>query len=314
MTVVVPSYRRARQLAQCLEGLSNQTLRPRAVVVVVREGDRDTETQLDRSTMPGLRAVHVAEPGVLAALRAGVASTDTDLVAMTDDDAVPRPDWLARLLPHFADPSVGAAGGRDAVHQHDTVLEPTPTEVGRISTWGKVTGNHHLGLGHPRDVLVLKGVNMAFRKEALAFPERLRGSGPQVHHELASSLWAVRRGWRLIYDPEAVVDHYPGDRFGADTRVGFAPQATQDAAYNLTAVLLSLGPCPAWRRLAFGLLVGDRRTPGVVRALVAAVRPGDDRVVTRHLVPSLAGQLQAYRDWRCGQGIVMSAPIPEVEA
>jgi hypothetical protein len=251
---------------------------------------------------------------MLAALRAGVASTDTELVATTDDDAVPRPDWLARLLDHFGDPSVGAAGGRDAVHVGSTVLEPTTSEVGKISIWGKLIGNHHLGMGHPRNVTVLKGVNMAARRKALAFPERLRGSGAQAHNELAASLWAVRHGWRLIYDPEAVVDHYPGDRFDVDERDGYTPQAVRDSAYNLTAVILSLGPCPAWRRLAFGLLIGDRGTPGVGRALAAAFRPGDDRTVVRHLLPSLSGQLTAYRDWRTGDGIVMSAPTSELEA
>ena len=313
LTLVVPSYRRPKMLAACLGGVARQTLRPDEVIVVVRQGDLETHSQLEDLYLPDLRIVQVTRPGMLAALRAGVAAVDTEVVAMTDDDAVPRPDWLARLLPYFSDPSVGAVGGRDAVYQDDEPIEPATMQVGTVSTWGKVTGNHHLGLGQARDVMVLKGVNIAFRKESLAFPERLRGSGTQLHQDLATSLWAGQRGWRLVYDPKAVVDHYHGDRFGVDKREGtYSPQAARDAAYNLTAALVSLGPCPAWRRMAFGVLVGDRRAPGIARALAAAVRPAD-RVVVRHLVPSLSGQLEAYRDCRWGQGLTMSAPTPEVD-
>jgi hypothetical protein len=48
-------------------------------------------------------------------------------------------------------------------------------DVGRVGRWGKLVGNHHLGTGSARSVMVLKAVNMAFRREALAVPEQLRG-------------------------------------------------------------------------------------------------------------------------------------------
>jgi hypothetical protein len=43
-------------------------------------------------------------------------------------------------------------------------------------------GNHHLGVGEPREVDVLKGVNMSYRRTAIAdihFDERMRGTGAQ---------------------------------------------------------------------------------------------------------------------------------------
>src|SRR5439155_4056745 len=112
-----------------------------------------------------------------------------------------------------------------------------------------------------RDVMVLKGANMAFRREAVALPQGLRGRGAQVHFELAMSLWAIAQGWRLVYDPAAVVDHFIGPRFGADRRGRPERNAVRDATYNYVAALLSQRPELLWRRAAYGLLVGDRAAP-----------------------------------------------------
>jgi hypothetical protein len=98
-------------------------------------------------------------------------------------------------------------------------------------------------------------------------------------------------GWRLIYDPSAVIDHYRGPRFGADQRDRPEKIAIRDLSFNLVAAMLSLEPDRYWRRAVFGLLVGDREIPGVVRAGAALLRREWD--VARRLGPSLMGQVDA---------------------
>jgi glycosyltransferase involved in cell wall biosynthesis len=199
---------------------------------------------------------------------------------------------------HFRDPGVGGVGGRDIVQDEKHSKLPLTTDVGRIGRWGKMRGNHHLGTGPARDVMVLKGANMAFRREAIALPEGLRGSGAQVHFEVAMCLWARARNWRLVYDPSALVDHYIGPRFGADRRDRPEPGAVRDAAYNYVAALLGEHPELFWSRAAYGLLVGDRGAPGLARALAAVLQMDLD--VARRLVPSLSGQGEAL--WRAARG------------
>jgi hypothetical protein len=58
--------------------------------------------------------------------------------------------------------------------------------------------------------MVVQAANMALRREALALPDGLRGSGAQAHFEVAMCLWARKRDWRIVYDPAIVVDHYRG--------------------------------------------------------------------------------------------------------
>ncbi len=264
-----------------------------------REGDFETFEAVHGVSIDGLRGVSVAEPGQVAAMTAGVKQAVGSVVAFVDDDAVPRPDWTTRLLEQLADPRVGAVGGRDVVHTDpDRRLMPV---VGIVTKWGKVIGNHHLGVGPSRRVDTLKGVNMAFRREALVLPTGLRGSGAQVHNELVACLSAIRNGWQLVYDPSIIVDHFPGPRFDEDRRGVPSRLAVGDAAYNLVFSLLSVRSELIWRRVVYGLLMGDGGTPGLARALYALLR-GDGGTV-RRLLPSLAGQVRAIGDVARGRRV-----------
>jgi glycosyltransferase involved in cell wall biosynthesis/GT2 family glycosyltransferase len=292
VSAVVATYRRPAHLKRCLEGLLAQTAPPIEIVVVRRPEDGETASVLAGLPVP-VREVLVEARGVVAALSTASRAARGSILAFTDDDAVPRPDWVERLTDRFSDRTVGAVGGRDVLHNEERVLPPTD-DVGRVTRWGKVVGNHHRGAGRAREIHVLKAVNMAFRREALVFPSGLRGRGAQVNFEVAMCLAARSRGWRVLFDPAIAVDHYPGPRFGADRRGRPEAAALRDAAYNEVAALLSLRPSLFRRRALYGLLVGNIGSPGLVRAAAGAAR-GESEAV-RRLLPSLAGQAAALFD------------------
>jgi glycosyltransferase involved in cell wall biosynthesis len=293
ITVVVPTYRRPELLTRCLVGLSVQSRPPDVTIVVRRVGDELTGACLAGVLPLTPTVVCIDRPGVIAAMAAGLEATRTPFVAFTDDDAVPRSDWIERLLESFDDPNVGAVGGRDAIGGDDTEYPPSAKNVGLVSNWGRLVGNHHIGFGPARDVDVVKNVNCMYRLDAIAIPHGLRGSGAQVHFEVAIGLRAKAHGWRLVYDPAIVVDHYPGPRFDSDARSGPAMSAVYDAAFNLTLAIGSFGTGRALRRMAYSLFVGDRALPGVARA-VAALMLGDDRpMILARLGPALRGNAVA---------------------
>jgi GT2 family glycosyltransferase len=308
VSVVVPSYQRPEHLRRCLEGIRAQSRAPEEVVVVRRQDDDATRAALTEP-WPAVDMT-VDEPGVVAAMAAGVTAARGDIVAFLDDDAVPRPDWLERLLPHFHDPRVGGVGGRDVWRNEQPRGQPTE-DVGRITPWGKLIGNHYLGRGPARDVEVLQAANMAFRREALALPLSLRGSGAQAHFEVATCLWARKRGWRLVYDPSVIVDHFRGPRFDADGRERPEKRAIRDRSFNLVAAMLSAEPERYWRRAVFGLLIGDREIPGLARA-GAAVLEGEWEVA-RRLGPSLVGQAEALTAVARGERVRMTTFTEGIE-
>lgn len=291
--VIVPTYRREVLLQRCLAALASQTRNPDRVIVVARADDAASHEVVEgfANRVAGLELVTVEAPGVIAAMSAGVAASAGAIVAFTDDDAAPRPDWIERLLVHFEDPTVGAVGGRDVIPGHEG--RPLTDQVGIFQRSGRMVGGHHLGTGPPRDVDVLKGVNMAFRAEALALPAPavLRGTGAQVDFELLCCAFARRRGWRVVYDPAVLVDHEGAARHGADRRVRPDLSAVFDAAFNSIVAGCALEPGQRLRRAAYGITIGTADRPGLGRALAGLFR--GEWEVLRRTGPALAGRLAA---------------------
>jgi glycosyltransferase involved in cell wall biosynthesis len=287
--VVVPSYRRHQDLARCLDALARQE-HPAAKVIVAASRDDDATWEVaEQAVGIPVTVVGVDRPGVVALMAAGVAESTATMVAFTDDDAVPHPDWLAGLVRLLSAPGVGGAGGRDVIpHQDDTNDRP----VGRVTWFGRVSGNHHLGSGPARPVHVLKGVNVGYRAEALALPGPglLRGAGMQLHHEYLTGAWATARGWQLVYDPSVMVDHrVRGQVSREDDLNGEAFRShTYDGAYNRMIGVIALDPRRRVVVVSYAMLVGAREAPGLLRGLVGFLR-GERDVVAR-LRPSLLGQ------------------------
>ena len=309
--VVVPSFRRPTLLVRCLFAIAAQHHAPARVIVVIRTDDHDSKRALRDLGIArdSLEVIEVQTPGVLAAMAAGIAASASPVVAFTDDDASPRPDWLARIVAHFDEPTIGGVGGRDVVPGQDV---PLTRSVGRFTRVGKLIGNHHLGTGPPRDVEVLKGVNMAFRAEALALPAPgvLRGDGAQVDFEVLACAWARQQGWRLVYDPAVLVDHEGSPRHGADDRIQPTPQAIYDAAYNSIVAATVLDGSMPLRRMTYPLIVGSRDRPGIVRGAVALGR--GEREVLARLRPALSGRVAALRIRRSMIGAPQSTVVTAI--
>ncbi|WP_420997514.1 glycosyltransferase family 2 protein [Cupriavidus sp. 30B13] len=272
VTLMIPTYRRLDMLQRCLHAASALAPAPAQWIVVCRgAADADTAAWLAHEAprrYPRLRTVMVAEPGVVAAMNAGLPHVTGELLAILDDDALPRPDWLARLLPHFADPAVGGAGGRDVVYREEDGLPLPLPEVplaGYRDGWGRIVGNTHRVSGPPRAVETLKGCNWILRRTALGtarFDERLHGQGAQPGNEAWMCQVLRHAGWQLVLDPAAIVDHYPAARSDYG-RQSFARQRCFEEACNITAISLAYAPPGMRLRLVlFQLLIGSRNCPG----------------------------------------------------
>jgi glycosyltransferase involved in cell wall biosynthesis len=230
----------------------------------------------------------------------GLESFTGDIVAFTDDDAGPHPDWLQRIESYFlADPRVAGVGGRDWVY-HGTELEDgAEPVVGKLQWFGRLVGNHHIGNGGARDVDVLKGVNMSFRRGAIAglyFDTRMRGTGAQVHFEVVFCLALKQRGWKLLYDSKIGVDHFRGDRFDEDQRDKFNHIAVLNAVHNETLAILDyLSPTRRFVFLIWSFLVGTRDARGVVQWLRFLPKEGD--IARQKLWACWLGRYQGWKTW-----------------
>ena len=113
VTVVIPVRDRPAELARCLAGLADAPW-----VIVVDDGSRDQAAISSVAASAGATVLRrPVNGGPAAARNTGLAAADTPLVAFLDSDCVPGPGWLDALLPHFADPAVGAVAPRIVPHE-----------------------------------------------------------------------------------------------------------------------------------------------------------------------------------------------------
>jgi len=276
VTVVIPVRDRAAQLATCLEALSGPGQPP---VVVVDDGSDDPAAIAAVAEAAGARVMRrPVNGGPGAARNTGAEATDTALVAFVDSDCAPRPGWLETLLPHFADPAVGAVAPRIVPHAQSR------TWLGRYEGAAST-----LDMG-PRAGLVSQRSRISYvptaalvvRKAALGagFAEDIRAG------EDVDFVWRIAvSGWRTRYEPAAAVGH--------QHRTRLRPWFIRRMHYGTSAAVL------------------EQRHPGAVRPLyvsgwtalawlaVAAGRPAAGAAVTGAATALLARRL---RQSRLGQG------------
>jgi cellulose synthase/poly-beta-1,6-N-acetylglucosamine synthase-like glycosyltransferase len=276
--VMIPTYRRSRDLMRCLDALQRQQQPPDDVMVIVRREDRETQDALGiygRGSLP-LRVLLVDIPGTVHAHNVGIEACITDVLAMIDDDTAPHPQWLRVILEDFqADPHLGGLGGRDRCFDGDSFDERQESTVGKLQWFGRAIGNHHRGYGGIREVDLLKGANMSFRAAALEKARcdtRLRGKGAQPNEDTSLTLAVKRAGWKIAYDANALVDHYQTIREEKRHYGGIAhitdPVPYVDFAYNEVIGVWDFLSTP--RKIAFvgwSFLVGTGVCPGLVQAI-----------------------------------------------
>ncbi len=208
-SVVIITYQRPAFVARCIEHLLAQTRPPVEILVVDSSPDDQTE-RLVRDRYPTVTYARCnAGMGAMATARnLGYRLASGEVLAFVDDDAFAEPEWLERLLPLYEDPEVGAVGGRQ-IRGQPGELEEGVDAIGRLQPDGTITGNFAADPGRPVSVDHLLGANMSFRRSVL---DRIGGihdgyGGTCVREETDLCLRVAHAGFRLVYTPDAVVEH-----------------------------------------------------------------------------------------------------------
>lgn len=197
VTVVIPVRDRVQELERCLAALD-----PKIAVVLVDDGSRDAKAIAaiaDRHDARLVRREHSGGPA--AARNAALGSLTTEIVAFLDSDCVPSRDWLAALVRHFEDPLLGAVAPRvrplasartGAVGRY--LASRSPLDMGTRAA-AVAPGGH---------VSYIPSAALLVRASALdgGFDESLR------YGEDVDLVWRLQAaGWRVRYDPAAIVGH-----------------------------------------------------------------------------------------------------------
>jgi GT2 family glycosyltransferase len=113
-SVIVPTRNRPGELGRCLEALARQShpLGAMEVLVVDDGGDAEIRSVVERHRRDlEVRLLRQPWAGPSAARNEGASHAQGELLAFTDDDAVPSPGWVAALVGAYGEAPRDALGG-----------------------------------------------------------------------------------------------------------------------------------------------------------------------------------------------------------
>jgi glycosyltransferase involved in cell wall biosynthesis len=211
-TVAVCTRDRPVELRCCLEALAG--LRPDGQqLLVVDSAPSSDAAQEVVAEFPGVDYVREEAPGLNVARQRALREARGDVVAFTDDDAQPDPEWLHNLLLNFDDPLVLCVTGLTMPLELETPAQEwfeRTTSFSRGFTRRRYQAPAQSPLvGGP----IGAGVNMALRRAAVlndigGFDPALDAGTPTRSggdHDLFMRVLAS--GYRIVYDPAALVWH-----------------------------------------------------------------------------------------------------------
>ena len=279
-SVIIPTFQRCASVGRALAALARQSV-PAAdyEVIVSIDGSEDgTREAVASFAAPyALTGLWHANRGRAAAVNAGLAVAQGELVVLLDDDMEPAPGWLA------------AHGAAHAANERRGVMGAAPIS---FDARARPVVRHYVGLkfnahmqhlANARSALSLRDFysgNFSIRRAVLAsvgaFDEAFRIYG---NEDLELSLRLTRAGVTLVFAPEALAhQHYTKD---------FRGLARDTIAKGQTAVLLA-GLHPEafgslqlsqsqraswpWRTLRGGLIRLSSGAPAGAGPLIALVQ------------------------------------------
>ena len=198
----------AETIARLLDALRQQTIRDRLELVIACPSERELELRPEQ--VEGIGIVKVVEVAGIAPIEPAqaiaVRTATAPLFMIGETHAYPAPDALEVFAAAFDDPSVGGV----APMLENANPGSAASWASLMATYGRSIGGEH------RDVELMSRHNTAYRRELFDYP------GADLAFKLQNGGGAdadIRaRGFRLVYEPAAVLSHLNVVSLGACLR------------------------------------------------------------------------------------------------
>lgn len=207
ISLIVCTRNRAATLATTLAALAEMKTTGEWELIIVNNGSTDGTADLlsafQKTDPTHIQIVNESATGVSRAQNTGLQHASGSIIALSDDDCYPMPDYLERVKECFQDKRIGYVGGRvllfdksDAPITIQTSQQPIHFEAGSYIRPG-----------------VIHGAAFAFRRETLDAiggfdpdlgPGSILGSGNDINVLVKCSAM----GYAGRYDPRPTVRHH----------------------------------------------------------------------------------------------------------
>ena len=208
VSVVINTYNRASFLAQTINSFRYLDYKNFEVIVVAGPSTDKTDQVLQQFAAE-IRVERCPDTNLSMSRNIGIRAAAGDIVVFIDDDGIPEPEWLTRLVTAYEDPQVGGAGG--FVFNHTgyeyqgqyMISDRLGNSVSQASLPPIHNSPQAGGFQYPS----LIGVNSSFRRTALLEIGGFDEFFMYYLDETDVCLRLVDRGYKIKVIPDAYVHH-----------------------------------------------------------------------------------------------------------
>lgn len=198
LAIVVPTFNRPDKLARCLASLAKLDGGPYRTIIVDDGSPQDLSSICDPHDWVTLVKQDNAGPG--AARNTGALMAEgAELLAFTDDDCQPRPDWAQKLVASQDGDLRLLVGGR--------VENALPNNVFSSASQSLCSFLYDYYHSHGSDMTFFTTNNMICRREDFLALGGFDTAFAVASEDRDFSLRWKSEGGTLAYEPNAVIDH-----------------------------------------------------------------------------------------------------------
>ncbi|MDJ1184801.1 glycosyltransferase [Roseofilum casamattae] len=201
ISVIIPVYNGEEDLPELLDRLQQQTYpSDRLEYLIVDNGSRDRTAEILSSLeLPNLKPLSQTEiQSSYAARNVGIKAASYHIIAFTDADCRPQPEWLVNLVQPFANPEIGLSIGEIAALPGTSVLESYADRQETLSQ-KHTLANSYCAYGQTANLAVRRSI---FQQVGLFRPYLTTGGDADI-------CWRILREtqWQYKFVPDAIVQH-----------------------------------------------------------------------------------------------------------
>lgn len=265
VTVGIITYKRPKILKKCLKAISEQTVKPKEVIII-----------RGRMSQPEARNKILRR-------------CKTEIIAFLDDDAILTRYWLENIIKEYSNPEiVGVTGPAISVNETFAILERiihNPENRNFFKSTGDIRCDSRRWIPPISvETQIMIGANMSFRTDKLreigGFDEYYKHPAA-YREETDPQIALIRKGYKFIYSPKALVWHIRGGEGGISKEMKF-----KDYFYHcgkshkylcnkyfsklksrLSWIFWSISPPCLWLCILLTIIRRDRRYLGWIKGL-----------------------------------------------
>lgn len=223
VSIIIPHWNRLSLLVHCLSAIRATAGDPTRYEILVVDNGSDDGSREFLQRQPDVRLLWNPENiGFTLACNQGAEAARGQYLVFLNNDTEPRAGWLDALLQAAEDESVGAVGAK--LLYPDGSLQEAGSIVfadGSGWNWGRGASPEDPAFNRRRDVDYCSAAALLVKAEAFWAAGAFDPRYAPAYYEDTDLCFSLRRhGWRVVYEPRAVVLHKEGGTAGRDTHQG----------------------------------------------------------------------------------------------